>query len=1605
MNGIEKWSSVIRTMNKSKIAILAIQETHLDEHRLNDILSTFGHKITIIVSQDPDSPRATVGVAFVINKKFITVNEITTYELHKGRALAIKIKWHEPGEEVTTLLNIYAPNNKTEHGDFWRNIEAKRRIYRLCHPDFMLGDFNVTEDNIDRSPAHPDDPNAITALREIRHKWNLLDTWRHTYPHERCFTYRATVNHQQIQSRLDRIYIAKNTTEYTFDWKTAPTPTPTDHWMVTVKYAPKSAPHIGSGRWTWPIPALKNDDLMTSITARGIQLQNDIEKTKREDVNWNISNPQLLWQSFKEDISLVAKQTTKEMHYKINSRINALIKDLKEISSHPDLDTNDQLRTSEAMIAEEITYLTRINAQTKKETLHAQLAEHGEKLGGIWSAISKENKPRDLIRRLRIPNSNPPRYERITERMARLARNYHNTLQRDGLPEAEINRDHEQMMDEVLSVIPNNQHLEEPASSTLNWNVTHAQVEDALRLSKNGSATGMDGCPYELWKTLHLRYHTDRQLNKDGFNITMVLTDVFNDIQTHGVDPRTDFALGWMCPIYKKNDPTEISNYRPITLMNTDYKLLTKVLALQLMQPIHTLVHENQAGFIPQRSIFNHIRLTQSILNYTETMDKNGAIIALDQEKAYDKIRHDYLWKTLEKFEIPRTFIETVKSLYLNAHTRVAINGVLSDPFQVTRGVRQGDPLSCPLFDLAIEPLACMIRQDPTLEGIAIPGLDQSVKITMFADDTTLFLSKHDRFDDAQRILNRWCRISGAKFNITKTEIIPIGTEEHRTTVTTTRKINPLDLEPLDQRIRIAADGEAIRSLGAWIGNHVNDLTPWEPILDKINQSLEKWRKPHPTLHGRKLIIQSVIGGHTQFLTKAQGMPSDIEKALTKIMRDFMWEDDSSPRIALDILYHPIEEGGLNLLNLKSRNEAIDITWLRAYLNFSPTRPAWARITDLLINATALPQTSPLARINTFLQSWAPPTRGPRLEKLNNNTVRMLHVAKKHHTNLAAIRLSPHLRGKLPAWYHPHAINKPLTTTQARCLLKIHKASTVEDLVIVSARLCERQIIPHTPDPQCICTACHNDREKKCKDPHSCAVEALSRIHLIVPKLNPLEIGKTHDNLSLTPARKNRNQEARRVDGEIRFDPSITCKNELADCFRIFTDPEKLSTMSAHRSYTVGINHRHEGITVYTDGACINNGKLNARCGSGIWISPNHAQNTAIRVPGPQQSNQVGELAAIIVAVDSFPRFWPLTIISDSKYAIDGLTTHLHTWEDNGWIGVKNATLFKKAAFLLRRRIATTDFKWTKGHNGTLGNEQSDLLAKAGANKTETDRLPLEIPKEFDLQGAKLATITQATAYRGIRENKPRPPRPTTERNIQTARDATFEYNGESETDETLWRGTRNRNLRMRVQQFLYKSMHGTQKIGNFWRNINDHKARQQCASCDTTETMEHILIHCTAQPTNQIWNLAKNIWPHAPHLWPEISLGIILGCGSIHLPKTEARGEANQHRRNNPKGAERLLQILISESAYLIWVLRCERVIQERQHTTNEIHNRWLRAINTRLTDDKITATKIKKDKKTIQKVKHTWEHVLKKQTDLPDDWITSREVLVGRRARALPP
>ena len=314
----------------------------------------------------------------------------------------------------------------------------------------------------------------------------------------------------------------------------------------------------------------------------------------------------------------------------------------------------------------------------KKDELRAELALHNKKLGGVWSAINKEREPRNLIRRLRIPNSNPLQYERSSKGMANLARKYHNELQPDDLPQP----DHQDAnLQQILDKIPIPQTLANPEISTLNSMLTDGQTEKALHLSKTGSATGLDGCPYILWKALKKQFNLATQTDKPGFDIIHTLTRVSQSIQMNGVDPENDFAVGWMCPIFKKKDPTEISNYRPITLLNKDCKILTKTLAIQLMDHIETLVHKDQAGFISNCSIFNHIRLAKAIITYAKVTEENSAIVALNQEKAYDKICHVYLWETLKAFNLLELFIRTVKTLYQNTTTRIAVNGILSKPF------------------------------------------------------------------------------------------------------------------------------------------------------------------------------------------------------------------------------------------------------------------------------------------------------------------------------------------------------------------------------------------------------------------------------------------------------------------------------------------------------------------------------------------------------------------------------------------------------------------------------------------------------------------------------------------------------------------------------------------------------------------------------------------------------------------------------------------------------------------------------------------------------------------------------------------------------------
>ncbi|KAF8177917.1 hypothetical protein K438DRAFT_2022119 [Mycena galopus ATCC 62051] len=204
-------------------------------------------------------------------------------------------------------------------------------------------------------------------------------------------------------------------------------------------------------------------------------------------------------------------------------------------------------------------------------------------------------------------------------------------------------------------------------------------------------------------------------------------------------------------------------------------------------------------------------------------------------------------------------------------------------------------------------------------------------------------------------------------------EMIPIGTRAHRDRVRANRFVNGADGTAIPEHIKIAKEGEPIRTLGAWVGNGVDQVGTWARTIEKVDAALEQWELGKPTMEGRRLIILMVVGGMTQYMAKVQGMPKEVETRLEKRVRKFLWAEKTNASVNQETVYAPADLGGKNLLDIVARNEAIAITWLKSYLKFGKERPLWALAADSLLSyhaQAADDNVDPETRVNMFLQAW-----------------------------------------------------------------------------------------------------------------------------------------------------------------------------------------------------------------------------------------------------------------------------------------------------------------------------------------------------------------------------------------------------------------------------------------------------------------------------------------------------------------------------------------------------------------------------------------------------------------------------------------------------------
>jgi hypothetical protein len=212
---------------------------------------------------------------------------------------------------------------------------------------------------------------------------------------------------------------------------------------------------------------------------------------------------------------------------------------------------------------------------------------------------------------------------------------------------------------------------------------------------------------------------------------------------------------------------------------------------------------------------------------------------------------------------------------------------------------------------------------------------------------------------------------------------------------------------------------------------------------------------------------------------------------------------------------------------------------------------------------------------------------------------------------------------------------------------------------------------------------------------------------------------------------------------------------------------------------------------------------------------------------------------------------------------------------------------------------------------------------------------------------------------------------------------------------KTIWNSIQNKDLTRTVRAFIWKCIHNAHKIGKFWEKIPEHEHWSICPNCGVEESMEHILLECSIPGQVEAWKITKMVWHQKHETWPRLTYGTVLGS-------CMAKFKGNK----NNNGLSRLYRILVTETAYLIWKLRCERRIKnndipEDVYTTVEIRNRWHAMINQRLTLNKLMTDKKRYGKRALKPgiVLSTWSNTLLNEENLPRNWIWQSGVLVSIR------
>ena len=865
LNQACKRRQLFRWLHNNKFDIVFLQETYSSKYIENPWKSEWGGKIYFCHGTSHSR-----GVMIMFNPKLEVL--VDNIEVDKnGRYLLLQTTI---SDTTCQLCNIYSPNNSSDQITFFSSILD---VLKKCSEFNIIigGDFNCALTPQDKlgGAAVGRKNNVISEINKLCDLLKLQDVWRYQHPDQAQFTWRDKAF--KVQCRLDYWLVYKQLSHIVINTKMKSS-TLTDHSAITLTLQSKGYTQRGPGFWKFNNSLLDDHDFVDQLNNMIPVYKNKYNYLTDKGLYWDMIKMEM--RGFCVQYSKRKNRERRNIEKGLSEQIDALMKALATNRSKENITKLYTLRSELNKIVEYRTKGAIIRSRTRWH-------EQGKKNTKYFLNLEKQQKERTYISKLKTQDSTEiTNADEILNCQKLFYKNLYSAVP--------CENPNDKLFFENLNLPQLNKvELEE-----LERPVTKEECFETLKLSSKGKCPGSDGFTVEFY--LHFWSILGEDMVQ-SFNQALTYGHL-NIIQKQGIIK--------VVPKKRKNK-LYLENWRPISLLNIDYKIVTKTIAGRISKLLPKVIHEDQSGYVKGRNIGQNIRLIKDIMKITALGNIPGMAIFIDFKKAFDSVDWNFLAKALEAFNFGPQIRKWIRTFYTDISSCVINNGHASEFFNLQRGVRQGCPLSGILFVLCAEILAQAIRNNNNnIKGIQI--YNKEYKISQYADDTTAFVPVATSAENLFETLRIFCGVSGLELNKSKTEGMWLGSCRYNTSTP----------------FGIAWPSEPIYALGIYFtyNEHISFKKNFEDKLNSMKKLLNLWRSRNLTLYGQITILKSLALSKLVYNTSVLTFPLQFASMVKTAISEFVW--NTKPKIKHTTMIGPKIKGGLDLPDFEIMNNALKVT-------------------------------------------------------------------------------------------------------------------------------------------------------------------------------------------------------------------------------------------------------------------------------------------------------------------------------------------------------------------------------------------------------------------------------------------------------------------------------------------------------------------------------------------------------------------------------------------------------------------------------------------------------------------------------------------------------